>query len=245
MPYVFHTLVHQLEAASATRKNTINAVEFADFFEKCALYILDAFEKSNEKMTTLTIIVCMIGVLPIKKKSFSRSCAQSISFANTIMSHVRTNVAQLYSQVQEGAWALFDKGLALLMSIELLQYKSTDFNENKVIFLQEIPDQTRRQAVVNALLCRLIKIDQFVFGDVNWTDLFTMIDPAQIDINQLNLTNSFETLITCIRNISKVTIDYSQFQNHLGHYLDNRISKNSMEGKMMYSSQSIFYSISI
>lgn len=245
MPYVFNTLVHQLEAASAAKNNIIKSVDIEDFFQKCTLYILDALEKSNEKIAALRIIVCMIGVLPIEKKTFNRYCVQSISFANTIMSHVRKNFTELYSLVKEEMWMLFHKGLAILISIELLQYKTNDSNENKVIFLQEIPDQTRRRAVVNTLLNQLIKIEEVVFGDVSWIDLFTMIDPAQIDINQLNLTNSFETFIACIRNISKVIIDYSKFQNHLGHYLDNRFLKNSMEGKMINSSHPILYSICI
>ena len=239
MFHVFDILCDQFKAASATNSSTLTAGEFKDFFDKCNLYVLDVLEKSDEKLMGLKVILRMIGALSIGKQAFDRYYDRSVSFANTIMSYVRACIWNLYDLMKEEEWILFHKGLATLLSIELLQCKFNSNNENKVIFLQQIPDERLRQVVANKLLNRLCKLGETICGDMNWTDLFEMVDPIRIDISHLNLTNSFETLIICITKISKVLRDYSTFENDFGRYLDERISKKSIESKMINRSPPI------
>jgi len=134
--------------------------------------------------------------------------------------------------VEETEWFLFKCGLATFLSIELLDHGSNSFNDNKVALLQEIPDEIKRQDFANELLYQLHKIDQRIFGDSKWTDLFTIVDPTKIDINQLNLTNSFETFIICITKISRVLIEYSRFEEQIADYLHTRILYGTMQGKV-------------
>ena len=208
MFHVFDTLYDQLKAASPTKNNTLNAREYKDFYEKCNLYLLEALKNSNEKFESLKITLRMIGALSMGEKAFDRYYPPSISFANTIMFYVRKNFTHLYQLVQEEEWILFYRGLAMLISIELLQYQFNDANENKVIFLQEIPDQTRREDAANKLLSRLCKLGETIYGDTNWSDLFIMIDLTKTKINYSSLTNSLETFILCITKTSKGFTNY-------------------------------------
>lgn len=237
MPHVFNILFEQLKAASPTKNNTLNASEFKDFYEKCNLYLLNALENSDGNLEALRIIVCMIGALSIGEKAFDRYYQQSISFANRIMSYVRKNLTHLYQLVQEEEeeWILFYRGLAMLTSIELLQYKFNDANENKVIFLQEIPDPTRREVAANKLLSRLCKLGETIYGDTNWTDLFTMIDLTKSKINYFNLTNSLETAIMCITKASKGFTNYPTLAEHTEYNFENLISRDSTEGMIKHS----------
>ena len=231
---VFDILLDQLQAASPTQKNALNASEFKDFFDKCNLYVVHVLEKSKQKPMVLKIILRMIGALNIEKQAFDRYYQPSILFSNTIMSYVRQNFNAVYELVSEEEWLLFHRSLAMLVSIELLQYKFNDSNENKVIFLQQIPDETRRQHAADKLLSRLCKLDESIFGDMSWTDLFTMIDPTKINISHLSLTNSIETFIACIAKISTVLPNSSTFEKGVDTYFENRILDNTIEGKKIH-----------
>ena len=230
-PHIFDTLYDQLRIASPTDNNTLNAEEFKDFFEKCDLYVFDVLAKYNADTTDLKIILRMIGALSIKKEAFDRSNSQSIRFANIIMRYVREKFEDLYQQVRDEEWILFYRGLAVLISIELLQYRFNDANENKVILLQKIPDQARRRLAANKLFSRLDKLQESIYGDPNWTDLFTLVDPSEIHISHVNLANSIETVITCITKIAQVLLDTSTFESHLEHYLEERILVNTIESR--------------
>jgi hypothetical protein len=236
MADVFDLLYEQLRIASPTENNTLTLEQFQNFFANCYEYICPVLAESTDKCLVLKVILRMIGILSINEQNFDRWNACSIPFAHEIMIHLRENFANLCRVVNDIEWILFQRGLAILVSIELLQYRSNDFNENKVIFLQQIPDPTRRKLAAYKTLSRLHKINLPIFNDVSWTDLFTMIDPTKIDINHLNLTNSIETFVTCISKISKVLIDSTTFEKDMDTYLENRILTNCIEGKTIHAS---------
>ena len=236
MADVFDLLYEQLRLTSPSENNNLTVEEFRNFFAHCYQYICPVLDESINKCLVLKVILRMVGVLSIKEHDFDRWNVNSIRFAHETMIYVRANFADLYRIVNDVEWILFQRGLAMLVSIELLQYRSNGSNENKVVFLQQIPDETRRKLAAYKILSRLHKLNQPIFGDVNWTDLFTMIDPTKININHLNLTNSIETFIICITKISKVLIDSSTFEKDIDTYLENRILPNCIESKMIYSS---------
>lgn len=242
---VFDTLLDQLKVASPTENNTLNAEEFKDFFEKCDRYVPDILATSTANITVLKVILRMIGALSIQKEAFDRDNDISIRFASVMMYYVWGTFENLYQHVRDDEWILFSRGLVMLISIELLQYKSNHTNENKVIFLQRIPDQAQRRTVANKLLSRLCKLEEILYGDPNWTDLFTLVDPRIIHIDHMRLTKSIETFIICITKIAQVLPDTSTFEDALERHLEDRIGDNSIEGKIIDSHTSILHEISI
>lgn len=228
---VFDILLRQLQVTFPTESDGLDANKFE--------YLRDILQRCKDKSRALKVILRMIGMLPIKKESFRRYYNHSISFANTIMSYVRDSIVELFQSVNETEWILFHKGLAMLISIELLQYRSNDPNENKVIFLQQIPDEKRRQVVANTLLDQLYQWEQPIFGDVNWTDLFLMIDYTKINMKQVYLHNSFVTFIICITKLSSILTDSSVFQEQIENDLHDYLSSEWMRSKMIHLSISI------
>jgi hypothetical protein len=134
--------------------------------------------------------------------------------------------------VNEKEWILFGSGLTTLLCIELLQYKSNTSNENHIAFLQQIPDENQRQIMAYELLNQLNKLGQPIVGNSYWIDLFTLIEPTKINVNQLNLTNSFEYFIICIIKISQVLKTNSDFEADITDYLENRILNNFIQSKI-------------
>jgi hypothetical protein len=145
---------------------------------------------------------------------------------------VRKDFGMLYQSVNETEWLLFKSGLAILLCIELLHHKPKISNDNKVDFLLQISNEIIRQDIANELLDQLYKLDQSVFGDPNWTDIFTIMDPTKIKIEHLNLTDSLEAFIIGIIKISKVLSDYSHFEEQIAYYFENRVLHGCMQGKI-------------
>ena len=182
----FDILAAQFRLASPTENNALNADEFHDFFEHSHRYLSDIVINSNEKRAMVKIIFRMIGLLSIGKESFDRYDRHSTALANGLMFCVRESFDKLCQSMDELEWVLFEGGLTMFLCIELLQYPLYSPNENKVTFLQQISDQNRREYVAYELLNRLQQLDQPIFGDSNWTDLFTMVDPPRCQSVELN-----------------------------------------------------------
>ena len=230
---VFDILVSQLPITFLTESDSLDANKFIDFFEKCHEHVRDILQRCMDKSRALKVILRMIGILPIKKESFRRYYKRSISLANIIMSYVRNSIVELFQSVNETEWILFHKGLAMLISIELLQYKTNNPNENKVIFLQQIPDEKQRHIVANTLLDQLYQLEQPILGDINWTDLFLMIDYTKINMKQVYLHSSFVTFIICITKLSSILTDSSGFQEQIENDLHGYLSSEWMRSKMI------------
>ena len=241
--HIFDILVDQFKTALSENNRSLDANEFRDFFERCNQYLYPKIETSSDKVTILKITLRMIGVLSITKEDFDRNQNYSITFANKVMPCVRKNFVDLCRSVETQEWILFQKGLAMLLCIEILQYKPDDRSrKHDVTFLQIIPDMQRR-AVADELIDRLHKLDYTIFGDPNWTDLFTITDPKKININQLNVINSFEVLIIALTKISQALEDCSTFEENIDTYLENRVLPCCIEGKVINLLILTFYRI--
>jgi hypothetical protein len=231
MTDIFDTMADQYQIAQSAH-NTMNKHVFQNVFEICNRYLYDVFNNSNTEPMIIKTILRMIGLLFLEKENFDRYNRDSIEFANRIMIYVRQNFSTLYQSVNKEEWISFRSGLTILLCIELLQYKSNDSNENQIAFLPQIPDGNQRQDMVYELLNQLNKLDQPIFGNSHWTDLFTLIEPTKINVNQLNLTNSFKTFIICMTKISQVLPNHSSFEVNVADYLESRIISNCIQGKV-------------
>ena len=76
----------------------------------------------------------MIGLLSIEKQSFDRYNKPSNIFAKGIMFYVRENFDKLVKSVNSNEWTLFKSGLAVLVCIELLNYRTNNFWANELAF---------------------------------------------------------------------------------------------------------------
>jgi hypothetical protein len=190
---IFDALINQFGALLSKNNYYSNEYDFNEFFEKSDRYLSDVLINSNGNSRILIIILCMIGLLPFEKQCFNRNNQFSNGFENRIMSHVRKDFSMVCESMYETEWVLFKRGLATFLCIELLYHGPNSSNDNKIAFLQEIPDEIKRQEFANQLLYQLHKLDQPIFGDLKWIDLLAIVDPTKIQIGHLNLTNSFET----------------------------------------------------
>ena len=222
-------LLDQFQAFLATTLNCFKDFDFNDFFRYCKRYLMNALDKSIAKRIPLEIILRMIGTLPIL--DFDRSNEDTNDFAHRIMTNVRRDFIILYQSVDKNEQPLFKIGLIILLCIELLYSKRPDSSENEVGFLQEIDDKNERQDIAYKLLCRLQESNFPIVGDSSWTEILTIVNPANIDIKYLNLANSLESFLRCISNICRVLSDSSHFQEQMNDYFEERISKDHIQGK--------------
>ncbi len=150
---IFDTLIDQFQTFLVTKPIPFTIFDFNDFFEHCNQYLINILNNSNEKSTTLKIILRMIGSLSISKKSFNRLNKCSNDFANRIMMDVRRDFNMLYQSVNDNERLLFKNGLITLLCIELVYDKRCSPNKNEVAFLQQMPNENERQDIASQLFC--------------------------------------------------------------------------------------------
>lgn len=179
------------------------------------------------------MILCTIGcLLSIPKKHFSRSSKHAKDFAHRIIMHIKSNSKVLYLSVKENEQSLFKYGLITLLCIELVYEKRHEASDNEIAILQEMFDINQCQDIAYQLLCQLHRLNFPIVGNTNWTALFTMIDPAKIEIKHLDLVDLLEVFIQCMNNISEVVLDDDPFQQPIKDYFDQRISEDHIRGKL-------------
>lgn len=193
---------------------------------------MNALEDPNKKCTVLKMILRTIGCLSIPKQHFSRSSKHGKEFAHRIMMDMQRDSKMLYQSVNENEQSLFKYGLITLLCIELVYEKRRKINENEIALLQEMFDKNQCEDIAYQLLCQLHRLNFPIVGDSNWTELFTMIDPAKIEIKYLDLVDSLEAFIQCMKHISKVLLEDNRFQRSIKDYFDQRISKKHIRGRL-------------
>lgn len=229
----FGALAHQFQTILSEGNYTFKKQDFDDFFYMCDKYLCHMLTNASQELMTLKIILRMIGLLPIEKESFNRNCWPAKVFTNKIINHVLKNFNNLLKLVVETEWPLFKSGFSKFWCFDLLTLtdRFSCFDKNRLDFLHQVSDEIQRQDIANELLYQLHKLEQPVYANSNWTDLFTIVDPHKIEINHLSLTNSFETFIICITKISKVFTDYVHFEKEITTYFENRVLDGYMQSK--------------
>jgi hypothetical protein len=231
---LFNTLAQQFQIILSEDKYTFHQRDFQDFFENCLEYLRNTPIDFRTDSIALKIILQMIGLLaPIKKESFDRNCSSAHIFTTEIMFHVRANFKHLLKLVEGSEWLLFSSGLATLSSFEILYHSVDNSNDNTLDFLHQISDEKQRQGIANELLFQLFTLEQPIFGNSNWTDLFTIVNPATIEINHLNLAASFETFILCITKIARILKGPQHFEEQIVTCFENRVHYNHLQSKLL------------
>ncbi len=230
---LFNTLAQQFQITLSVDKYTFHQRDFQDFFENCLEYLGNTSIDFQTDQMTLKIMLQMIGLLaPIKKESFDRDCWSVQAFSTKIMFHVRENFEHLLELVEGSEWFLFSSGLATLSSFEILYQSVDSFNDNTLDFLHQISDEKQRQGIANELLLQLFTLEQPIFGNSNWPDLFTIVNPDTIEINHLNLAASFETFILCITKIARILNGPQHFEEQIVACFENRVLYNHLQSKL-------------
>ena len=227
----FDALANQFHINLDNSVHIFDEKAYTGFFEKCNSYIKNILRDSNSRPAVLKIILRMVGLLPIKKDSFFRQNPCANAFATEIMQHVRTTFDSLLKAVNDQEQLLFGSGLAILLCIELLYSNYNDSDGTKLKFLFDMPDTKQRQDIANNLLEQLYELNLPIHASSTWTDLFTIVNPDKIKLQDMHLTNSFETYITIINKVLATHTDTKRFYNEIIDEFKKLIRNDHFRGK--------------
>ena len=229
-----NTLLDQFETVLKAETIRFTKVDFNEFFDCCNQYLTNALDKCIAKCTPLKMILRMIGSSCMRNESFDRSGKAANYFAHYIMIDVQKNINTMICQlVDENERQLVKDGMITLLCIQLFYDKRDYPDETEIIFLQKMSDRNECQDIAEKLLYRLHQLSSPINGNSSWAEIFTIVDPAKIDIKYLDLANSLETFTRCISNISKVLSECEYFQMKIKGYFEERISKDHIHSKLI------------
>lgn len=230
-----NTLTAQFETVLEVEEKRLRKIDFDEFFHCCIQYLVNALDECIAKCTPLKMILRMIGSSCMHNESFNRSSKAANNFAHYIMIDVQENINYILTNhfVDHTERQLVKNGLIALLCIQLLYDERAYPDKTEIVFLRNVSDKNECQDIAEKLLDRLYQFGSPINGNSSWTEVFTILNPAKIDIHYLNLTNSLDTFTRCISNISKVLLHYEDFQTKIKDYFEERISKDHIHSKVI------------
>jgi hypothetical protein len=193
----------------------------------------DVSRSLETDLTTLKIILRMIGLLPIEKQSFDRHNRHANEFATKIMLQVRKRFDSLLQLIYKDEQLLSRNGLATLLCIELFYATPDDPGDDKIRFICQISDEKKRQDIANDILTELYKFNEPIYANATWIDLFMMVNWNMIKLQEIYLINSFETYIMFITKVSAVYPNNNHFYNQIAAEFERLHYYNNLRGKLI------------
>jgi hypothetical protein len=223
---VFDLLINQFQIAVQQMNRTMIREELNDFFQGCFIHLAYSIPPIGNQYIANKILTRMTGVLPIRKENFELTNRDGIKFASLFLEDVKSHYDDILSTVTEHEWISFRDGLLFYLSVELLtQSKDTI----------DLIDQTKniecKKDLANCLLKRLEELQRPVLG-LNWTNLFTMVDPNILSIKQLELTRSIQTYITCLVFFFENDTSEMEIKKKIDRQFDELIRTEHLPGKI-------------
>lgn len=231
MYHMFDRLAHQFQVNLVEDNRHFDKKNYHEFFKMCTSYMDNILPTLETHIVTLKIIVRMIGLLPITKTNFDRFNEYANYFATQVLQYIRPQFNNLFGSVNEPEQVLFKSGLATLLCIELLYSTDHNSNDNKLIFLCQISDVKQRQIIAHEILLQLYEFNEPIYANSTWTDLFTIVDPNMIKLQDIYIFDSFETYIMFITKVSPVYPDSNHFYSKITKQLKDLIYFKNLRSK--------------
>ncbi|CAF0809248.1 unnamed protein product [Rotaria sordida] len=218
----FNTLIDQFQKVVQETNRKLIREEFNDFFQSCITHLSYAIPPLTNQHIAEKIIIRMTGLLPITKSNFDLTSHFVINFALAMIDDIKEHYDHLFATVSVGDWPLFRDGLTLYLSIELLS-KSKDTIE----LVHQMKNEQCKKDLANVLLQRLELLQRPVLG-LNWTSLFTIVDPNILTLKQLELTRSIQTYITSLVQIVGMNITEMEITDTIVRHFDRLIYEDCL-----------------
>ncbi len=232
---VFDTLIKQFQTAVQKEKRILTTEEFNDFFQSCMKDLFYAIPTSLNQHIVDKIIIRMTGLLPITKKNFDLN-RDTINFAIALISDIKEHYDLIFSTITAEEWDLFRDGLVLYLSIELLSQSKDTIN-----LIDQMKNDQCKKDLANILLKRLEELEKPVLG-LNWTNLFTLVDPNILTLKQLRLTKSMQTYIPSLVQFVEMNINEIEIHENINRHFDDLIFEERIPGKikLMFKSKILY-----
>ena len=192
---IFDILVEQFQDKIIQRPQFLTSLELVDFFQGCSLHMNYALALSVDNFIANKILLRMIGVLPIEKKNFDLRKRELKNFIAPVLDFVRDNYMAILETVSVEHWLLFRNGLVICLLFDLLTEQ-----KDTIKLVHAIPDVDQKQNLATALLKKLEEFQKPILG-LDWSSIFPLVDPNDLSLNSLELTQSMETYITSLISI--------------------------------------------
>jgi hypothetical protein len=219
-------LFDQFRAAVEADNRKLAREDFNDFFQSCFIQLPYAISSAVNQHIADKIIIRMTGLLPITKTNFDLTSQYTTNFACALIDDIKEHYDHLFSTITVHEWPLFRDGLSLYICIDLLS-KVTD----TITIIHRVKNDECKKDLANVLLQRLEQLQRPVLG-LNWTDLFTIVDPNVLTLKQLGLTGSIQTYITSLVQFVGMNINEMEISDKIVRHFDQLIFEDRLTGKI-------------
>ena len=223
---IFDTLINQFQTVVEQSPLTFAAVELNDFFQGCLIHLPYAMPDSINQYVANKIIARMTGSLPITKKNFKLTNRDSIGFTSAVLADIKEHSENIFSSVKLEEWVLFRDGLVIYLCSELLSESSDTIN-----LVHQMQNEEYKRDLATTLLLKLEELQRPILA-LNWTSIFTLVDPTVLTLNSLQLTQSMETYITSLVQVLMAKEPDIKMSGQITDQFNELIRQERLPGKI-------------
>jgi hypothetical protein len=222
---IFDLLIHQFQIAVQEDSRRLGREDFNDFFQSCFTQLPYAISTAENQHIADKIIIRMTGILPITKGNFDLTSQFTTNFAAALIDDIKEHYDHLFSTITLNEWPLFRDGLTLYICIDLLSKP-----KDTITIVHRVKNEECKKDLANILLQRLEDLHRPILG-LNWTGLFTLVDPNILTLQQLGLTESIQTYVTSLVQIVGMNIKEMDLSDKIIRHFDQLIFEDRLPGK--------------
>ena len=222
---IFKILIEQFRMTIEEKGWAMMAPELNQFFQGCYQHLHYSIPATVNQYLANKILIQMTGILPIPVQYIKIDNLDANKFLGMILDDIRLHYNHILANVSGKDWNSFRDGLVFYFSHELLsQAKDT------IKYLEQMQVEELRMDLANCLLQRLDELQRPVLG-VNWTNLFNVVNPNVLSINQLSLTRSIETYITLLMIFYRAKSKEIDISKKIDRHFDESIRQDRLPGE--------------
>jgi len=179
---------------------TLAKSDFTSFVKTTFGYFSNK-ERILDNPSALINIVRMISVLPLEKNNFYVTDDYARKLSAIILRLISKHVSTIFEEMNESDWILFEDGLVILMSIEMLNDENLNMEYDSITLLTRIPTKDNKQKLIaNTLFKKLMQLKLQINRD-NWIDLLNFVDNNNLAFDCLDLATTFDHIRCCLERI--------------------------------------------
>lgn len=222
---VLSSLFEEFHAAVQRETRTLSTEELNDFLLSCMNDFPYSISTVINQHITDKAIFRMTGLLPITKDNFHSFQYDVRNFSIALLSDLKEHYNKIFSTIKADEWNLFRDGLVLYLSIDFLtQSKDT------IQLIHQMKNNQCKIDLANVLLQRLEELQKPVLA-LNWTDLFSIVDPSILTLKQLQLTRSIEIYVTSLVEFVRINNYQVNTSEKLKRHFNELIFDERLQGK--------------
>lgn len=199
--------------------------DFINFVKTTFAYFSNKERILDNPLATINI-VRMMGLLPVTKGNFGVTDDYARKLCAIVLKKISEQLPLIFENMNAAKWNVFKDGLAILMSIDILNAENINTEFDAISLLHRIPtDENEQRQIANRVFEGLVLLE-LPIQRMNWIELMAFVDGEKIRLDCLCLASTFDHIIYCLERAVSLYEINDDLGRSINTILDGKLNNN-------------------